>query len=150
MIYMLIFTQLITVAAVLSATYALLRYIEQRDQAERAQVGLFVEEVVRHQLAHEEQIHAMVKTFSEQVSTMTRQAHRERELLLERYQFPEQMQAQAQSADMPLRDADDKPDPVVMDDKRLYALEHPDQEPEQLEPIQPIQARKPVTPFGEA
>lgn len=147
MIYAVVLTQLLFLSGVAGLLYFGAKYLERQDERTRSLQDAMMKSVIEQQAANLELIRHLQEEAAAQVLRVIDKSHRDFEMLAERIQFPEQMQAQAAAAPDPDIEASE---PIVMDDARMWELEHPDQDREQLTPVQPIQAREPVTPFGKA
>lgn len=121
MIYIICFTQLVTVGAVLVGVRWGLQYLEHQEEEARNLIGISMQQMKDAIASSQEAIGGVVESSHTQVQRILNQSYRDREMLCERIQHPEYMKAQAPSADK-----GDKSQPHTMDETREFELENPE------------------------
>lgn len=146
MIYVVCLTQLLTVAAVVYVARQAKEFLERDRVMEQAVMSDALRHAAEVQESAQQTIRAVVDASDKRVEEILDKAHRDREMLLERIQFPEHLQGSAIAAGV-------TPSPsTTIDEKKQWELDHPDEPWPEIDDDVPqaqgvVTPLKPVTPF---
>lgn len=140
MIYVICFTQLLTVGAFLGIVYLGREYLQRHDEIVADTIGGSLRATKEMADQCDRTVREVVAASDQRVQDVIKQAHREREMLIERHQFPEQMRAAAPAVDR-------EGSVSILDEEQEFDEENPEApSPDEDEVVTAVQPIRPVMP----